>query len=73
MNINRRNFLIGTGSAVGALMAVPYISHAQSKPIRLGMLLDTSGPFSAYGIPMERHLNWLWNRSTRVEDCWEEK
>ncbi len=54
MNINRRNFLIGTGSAVGALMAVPYISHAQSKPIRLGMLLDTSGPFSAYGIPMEK-------------------
>ena len=54
MNINRRNFLIGTGSAAGALMAVPYISHAQSKPIRLGMLLDTSGPFSAYGIPMEK-------------------
>ncbi|MYI89066.1 MAG: ABC transporter substrate-binding protein [Gammaproteobacteria bacterium] len=54
MNINRRNFLVGTGSAVGALMAVPYISHAQSNPIRLGMLLDTSGPFSAYGIPMEK-------------------
>ncbi len=54
MNNNRRRFLIGTGSAAGALMAMPYISYAQTSPIRLGMLLDTSGPFSAYGIPMEK-------------------
>ena len=54
MNTNRRKFLIGAGSAAGALMATPYVSQAQSKPIRLGMLLDASGPFSAYGIPMEK-------------------
>ena len=54
MNNNRRRFLIGASSAAGALMAMPYISHAQTSPIRLGMLLDTSGPFSAYGSPMEK-------------------
>ncbi len=52
MNTNRRQFLAGAGSAT--LLAMPYISHAQSKPIRMGMLLDTSGPFGAYGIPMEK-------------------
>ena len=54
MNSNRRKFLAGTGTAAGALLAFPYLSLAQSNPIRLGMLLDTSGPFSAYGTPMEK-------------------
>ena len=54
MNPNRRKFLVSTGTAAGALFSMPYLVHAQSKPIRLGMLLDTSGPFSAYGIPMEK-------------------
>ena len=54
MKKERRKFLIGAGSAASAVLAMPYISRAQSSPIKMGMLLDTSGPFSAYGSPMEK-------------------
>ena len=53
MKINRREFLKNTGVASAAL-AVPNIAFSQSGPIRMGVLLDTSGPFSAYGTPMEK-------------------
>ena len=53
MKINRREFLKNTGVASAAL-AVPNVVFSQSGPIRMGVLLDTSGPFSAYGTPMEK-------------------
>ena len=53
MKTNRREFLKCTGAASVAL-AMPSLSFSQSGPIRMGVLLDTSGPFSAYGTPMEK-------------------
>ncbi len=53
MKINRRNFIKTVGAA-GSALAMPGIGRAQDSPIRMGVLLDTSGPFSAYGTPMEK-------------------
>ena len=53
MKINRRDFIITVGAA-GSALAMPSIGRAESSPIRMGVLLDTSGPFSAYGSPMEK-------------------
>ena len=53
MKINRRNFIKTVGAA-GSALAMPSIGRAEDSPIRMGVLLDTSGPFSAYGSPMEK-------------------
>ena len=53
MKINRRNFIKTVGAA-GSALAMPGIGRAEGSPIRMGVLLDTSGPFSAYGSPMEK-------------------
>jgi len=52
MKINRRQFIQGAGAA-GIALAAPSLSFGTSGPIKMGVLLDTSGPFSAYGTPME--------------------
>ncbi len=52
MKTNRRQFLQNVGAA-GVAMAAPSISFGTSDAIKMGVLLDTSGPFSAYGTPME--------------------
>ncbi|MYB33684.1 MAG: ABC transporter substrate-binding protein [Gammaproteobacteria bacterium] len=52
MNLKRRQFIKGAG-VTGASLFVPQLSFSASGPIKMGVLLDTSGPFSAYGTPME--------------------
>ena len=51
MPYNRRQFLAGA-SAASAVIGAPSLLRADSHPIRIGVLLDTSGPFDAYGKPM---------------------
>jgi urea transport system substrate-binding protein len=52
MTISRRTFL-GSATALGATLAMPSIVRGQSGPIKLGSVLDTTGPFDAYGKPMD--------------------
>lgn len=46
MITNRRNLIVG-GAAMLAATSVPRLTFAQSKPIKIGVLSDMSGPFSA--------------------------
>jgi len=48
---NRRKFL-GTGAALTGAAMMPSFALA-ADAIKLGSILDTSGPFDAYGKPMD--------------------
>lgn len=52
MKLNRRNFL-ATSAAISGTFLMPRISLA-TDVIKLGSVLDTSGPFDAYGKPMDK-------------------
>ncbi|TNE37600.1 MAG: urea ABC transporter, partial [Alphaproteobacteria bacterium] len=51
MTINRRQFLTTTAALAGASM-LPLRAFA-ANDIKFGSILDTSGPFDAYGKPMD--------------------
>src|SRR5579872_2541348 len=53
MRVNRRKFLAGTAAMAGAA-AFPTPSIAQSKPIKIGLLADKSGPLAEGGIQTEQ-------------------
>lgn len=50
--INRRHFLATAATMAGAL-SMPAILRAQDGPIKMGSIFDVSGPFDAYGKPMD--------------------
>ena len=52
--VHRRTFL-ATGVALGGALMMPRIATAADS-IKLGSVLDTSGPFDAYGKPMHKAL-----------------
>ena len=52
--VHRRTFL-ATGVALGGALMMPRIATA-ADTIKLGSVLDTSGPFDAYGKPMHKAL-----------------
>lgn len=54
MTVNRRSFL-ATSVALGGTVMIPRIAIA-ADTIKLGSVLDTSGPFDAYGKPMDKAL-----------------
>ena len=54
MTVNRRKFLAGA-AALGGAFVLPRIVLAEDT-IKLGSVLDTSGPFDAYGKPMDKAL-----------------
>jgi len=54
MTVNRRKFLATSGALGGALL-MPRIALT-AETIKLGSVLDTSGPFDAYGKPMYKAL-----------------
>ena len=54
MTFSRRKFL-ATTAALGGSMLIPQVSVA-ADTIKLGSVLDTSGPFDAYGKPMDKAL-----------------
>jgi branched-chain amino acid transport system substrate-binding protein len=51
----RRNFIEGTAAA-GVSLAMGSIAHAQSEPMRIGLLTVKTGPLASGGIDMERAL-----------------
>jgi urea transport system substrate-binding protein len=51
MTFTRRDFLTAAGAATVA-GSLPRMSYAQSKPIKLGSVLDNSGNLDIYGKPM---------------------
>ncbi len=53
-NISRRNF-IAAGAALGGAMMLPRMA-VSADTIKLGSILDQSGPFDAYGKPMDMAL-----------------
>ncbi|HUZ73379.1 MAG TPA: ABC transporter substrate-binding protein [Stellaceae bacterium] len=53
MGLSRRKFLAGTAAVVGAA-AFPMPSIAQSKPIKIGLLADKTGPLAEGGIQTEQ-------------------
>ncbi len=54
MPFNRRQFLSGAAAAVAGAAAVPMPAIAASKPIRIGLLADLSGPLAEGGIQMKQ-------------------
>jgi urea transport system substrate-binding protein len=52
--LNRRKFVAASAALSGAMM-LPSIAMA-AETIKLGSVLDTSGPFDAYGKPMDKAL-----------------
>ena len=52
--VHRRTFL-ATGAALGGALMMPRLATA-ADTIKLGSVLDTSGPFDAYGKPMHKAL-----------------
>ena len=59
MTVNRRKFLTASaalgGSMLGGALVMPRLAGA-ADTIKLGSVLDTSGPFDAYGKPMDKAL-----------------
>src|SRR3989449_9445371 len=57
MTFTRRRFVQAGGAAAGAsAIGLPSILHAQSEPIRLGLLTVKTGALASGGIDMERGL-----------------
>ena len=57
MTINRRRFIQAAGAGIGAsAFGFPAIVHAQSEPIRIGLLTVKTGPLASGGLDMERAL-----------------
>src|SRR5436190_1534979 len=57
MSYTRRRFLQTAGAAVGAsALPFPTSTHAQSEPIRVGLMTVKTGPLASGGIDMERGL-----------------
>jgi branched-chain amino acid transport system substrate-binding protein len=55
MTFNRRRFIQAAGAGLSA-SAFPALVHAQSGPIRLGLMTVKTGPLASGGIDMERAL-----------------
>lgn len=57
MAFDRRRFIQATGAGVGAsALGLCGLVHAQSEPIRLGLMTVKTGPLASGGIDMERAL-----------------
>ena len=57
MAFTRRRFIQAAGSGIGAsALAFPAIVHAQSEPIRIGLMTVKTGPLASGGNDMERAL-----------------
>ncbi|MEO8132688.1 MAG: ABC transporter substrate-binding protein [Betaproteobacteria bacterium] len=57
MTINRRELIQSAGAGLGlSALGFPAILHAQSEPIRLGLLTVKTGPLASGGIDMEKGL-----------------
>ena len=55
MHVNRRKFLAGAAAVAGAA-AFPMPSIAASRPIKIGLLCDLTGPLAEGGIQMQQGL-----------------
>src|ERR1700675_1039016 len=57
MAFTRRRFIQAAGAGLGtSALGLPAVAHAQSGPIRLGLMTVKTGPLASGGLDMERAL-----------------